>query len=102
LTDIAEHLERVLKDKEDLEQSLSEVRLERDRLQAQVAESSREAQANRRQAVPLATKEKLLRDEFERRILAIQLELKKERNILHQRLERMKIERAGCICQRKV
>ena len=122
LTAIAEDLDRALRYRQDIEQQLNAAIRERDNmnarcaearaelasvrirlkteitdLQMQLAESSRSA-ANRYQA-ELAAREKLIRDEFERKLQTIQVAMKQERHQLQQRVAKMKEEMSGCICR---
>jgi hypothetical protein len=119
LLEIAEHLERALKEKQDLERRLVEVLQENNQLNLRCAKADAELTAERvrrsdevarlqvqtagrgegRQQAELAAREKLIRDEFERKIQELQLELNKERHLLAKRLEKMKAEMAGCICR---
>jgi DNA repair exonuclease SbcCD ATPase subunit len=134
LAEIAEQLERALVDKQALEgrladvfeenrrlcenydQSISEFAQEQERLKFeiedlrwQVAESRKQLQEKPgagRQVAELAARERLLKDEYERKVQALQLELNKERHqftkertVYTQRIEKMQLDRAACICR---
>ena len=116
LLEIAEHLERALKEKQDIERRLVELVQENNQLSLRCAKADAELTAERvrrsdevrvqangrgegRQQAELAAREKLIRDEFERKIQDLQLELNKERHLLAKRLEKMKAEAASCICR---
>jgi hypothetical protein len=121
LTDIAEDLERALRHQHEIERRLDEALLERDRLNARCAEANAELASvrirlksqisemqlaesskvvfSRRQQAELAAKEKLIRDEFERKLQELQVAVKQERHQLQQRLAKMKEELSGCICR---
>jgi hypothetical protein len=70
-------------------------------LKVQLREAEQHAQeaagAGRREAESVA-RERLLRDEFERKIEALQVELNKERQRAAHQIEEMKARLAGCIC----
>ncbi len=89
--DIAEYLERTLKDKEKLERKLAELIEENDRL--------RKKPSNGRNEAELAVRERLLKDEFERRTQQMRLEMKKEHRQLEQQVARLKEDLAGCLCR---
>jgi hypothetical protein len=122
LTAIAEDLDCALRYKQEIERRLSEVIRERDslnarceqakaelanirtrmkmeitNLQLQLAESSKSTL--KRQQAELAAREKLIRDEFERKLQTIQVGMKQERHQLQQRLAKMKEEMSACICR---
>jgi hypothetical protein len=122
LTTIAEDLDQAIQHRQDIEHRLREVLRERDNLNArceqtraelasvrmrlkseiadlqlQLAESSKST--FKRQQAELAAREKLMRDEFERKLQTIQVALKQERHQLQQRLAKMKEEMSACICR---
>jgi len=115
LPEIAEHLERALKEKQELQHRYAELLQENRQLSSRCAKADAELTAERllrseealqangrvegRQQAQLAAREKLLRDEFERKVQDLQLELNKERHLLAKRFEKMKAEAAGCICR---
>jgi hypothetical protein len=88
LRDIADYLERSLNDKQNLEQKLAELLVENKRLSS-----------NGRQQAELAARERLLRDEFERKTQELRLEMNKERRLLSDSVDRLKKELAGCFCR---
>jgi hypothetical protein len=89
--DIAEYLERTFKDKQTLERRLIEVLEENKRLKSRAIGGRHEAE--------LALRERLLKDEFERKTQALQLEMNKERRQLVECVEKLKKELAGCFCR---
>ena len=116
LNEIAEHLERAIKEKQDIERRFAELLLENNQLNLRCAKADAELTAERlrrsdearlqangrgegRQQAELAAREKLIRDEFERKIQELKLELNKERHLMAKRLEKMKAEAASCICR---
>jgi hypothetical protein len=134
LSDIAEQLERVLVDKQALESRLADVfeenrilclshdqaklefaqeqerlKFEIEDLRWQVAEGRKQLQEKSgagRQVAELAARERLLKDEYERKVQALQVELNKERHQLNKErslyakhIEKMELDRASCICR---
>src|SRR5262245_40722588 len=125
--EIGEHLEKALKEKQELERRFVQLLQENNQLSLRCDKASAELTAERirrtdevarleaqineprkpalaqggegRQKAELAAREKLIRDEFERKIQEMQLELNKERHLLAKRLEKMKAEAASCICK---
>ena len=90
--DIAEYLERTLKEKQSLERKLAEVLEENARLKSRTTFKGR-------QDAEFAVRERFLRDEFERKVQEIRLEVKKERRQLAQHVEKLEEELAGCFCR---
>ena len=109
LNDIAEHLQVALHKNNELERRLTEVLSETHELQRRLAESNAAAKAAEeatakvkgigRQHAELTARERLMRDELERKIQTLELELKRERHLSAQKVATMKNELAGCICQ---
>jgi len=89
--DIAEYLERTLKDNEKLVRKLVELMEENDRLKKKTL--------NGRDGAELAARERLLKDEFERKAHEIRLEMKKEHRQLLKQVEMLKQDLAGCFCR---
>jgi len=127
LLEIADHLERTFEERQVLERRLAEVLEENKILQQRCVQANAEhvrqcnglqaeianlrlqasemltrlekiAAVERRQDAESSAKERLIRDEQERKIQALQLELKNERNLNEKRLEQMKERLANCIC----
>src|SRR5262245_49596913 len=127
LNEIGEHLERAVKEKQELERRYVELLHENNQLGLRCDKAAAELTAERvrrsddvaslqaqinaqakpqlglggegRQQAEMAAREKLIRDEFERKIQELRLELNKERHLLAKRLEKMKAEAASCICR---
>jgi hypothetical protein len=127
LHEIGEHLERALKEKQELERRFVQLLQENNQLSLRCDKASAELTAERvrrsdevarlqaqingqgkpplglggegRQQAEMAAREKLIRDEFERKIQQLQLELNKERHLMAKCLEKMKAALAGCICR---
>jgi hypothetical protein len=109
LGDIAEHLERTLKDRQNLERKLAELLEENTRLASRCVQfDSALASAGKlksktaghgRQEAELAVRERLLKDEFERKTQELRLEMNKERRQLVESVEQLKKELAGCFCR---
>ena len=114
LKDIAEHLERAVKLEENLERKLTELLAENNRLARRCAQADADLAATMesmeklkskpavrgRQEAELAVRERLLRDEFERKTQEIRLEMKKERLQLVESVEQLKKELEGCFCRK--
>ena len=105
LGETAEQLERALADKQALESRLADVLEENRRLQLRYGRELQDKSGAGRQVAELAARERLLKDECERKVQAIQLELNKERHQLNKErnqyarhIEKMELDRAGCIC----
>jgi hypothetical protein len=119
---MAEDLERALRRQDDIERHLKEALQERDQLKARCAAATAELASVRlhlkseifelqrhltessktvssRQQAEFAAREKLIRDECERKLQAVQISVKQERRQLQARLDRMKEELSGCICR---
>jgi hypothetical protein len=92
LGDIAEHLERTFKDKQNLELKLTELLEENRQLKSKTA-------VRGRHEAELAVRERLLKDEFERKTQELRLEMNKERRQLVERVEQLKKELEGCFCR---
>jgi hypothetical protein len=92
--DIAEYLERTLKDNENLERKLAQLIEENDRL--------KKMSLNGRQEAELAMRERLMKDELERRTQAIRVEMKKEHRELVQHVEKLKGDLLGCFCRQPI
>jgi hypothetical protein len=111
LGDIAEHLERTFKDKQNLEQKLTELVEENKRLAIRCAKVDAELASieklngktagQGRQEAELAVRERLLKDEVERKTQELRIEMNKERRLLVECVERMKKELAGCFCRQE-
>ena len=128
LREIAEHLERAVKEKQDLERRFVDLLQENIKLSLRCAKADAEVTSERvrrstevaslrvqlsenekqtkikpagegKQQAELAAREKLIKDEFERKIQTLQLESKRERHQLANRVEKMKAELANCICR---
>jgi hypothetical protein len=121
LTDIAEDLEHALRRQQEVERRLREALREKDRLNARFAQANAElanvrsrwrseiadlqsqlaesSTTNGRRQAELVAREKLLRDEFERKLQALQIALKQERHQANLRLTRMNDELSTCICR---
>jgi len=128
LQEIAEQLEAALKEKHDLERRLKEAlndrialhlqyaeanaELTRDtinlqsevaELRAQIRESIKQSQnlasGNDRQLADFAAREKLIKDEFERKLKALQSEVQTERHQFREIVNKLKSQLAGCICR---
>ena len=106
LTDIAEHLERRFKDEQNLEKKLTELIEENSRLAKRCAQVDAELTMLKskpfglgRHEVELAVRERLLRDEFERKTQELRLEMKKERRQLVENVEQLQKELEGCFCR---
>lgn len=100
---IAEHLDRALAEKQALERRLAEALEENRKLSSQVSDELNKLQESptaggRYQAV-FAARERLLKDEFERKIQALQTEFNKERYQHSKRLEQLKQDMSTCICR---
>jgi hypothetical protein len=111
LADIAEHLERTFKDRQNLERKLTELVEENNRLASRCAAvdaelasmgklKSKTAGPGRHEA-ELAVRERLLKDEFERKTQELRLEMNKERRQLVECVEKLKMELAGCFCRQQ-
>ena len=108
LKDIAEHLERTIKLEENLERKLTELVAENNRLARRCAQAdadlavlkSKPAAVNGRHEAELAVRERLLKDEFERKTQELQLEMKKERRQLVASVEQLQKELEGCFCRK--
>jgi hypothetical protein len=112
---IAEQLERALADKQALESRLADVLEENRRLCLRYDQANSEAEVRKqlqdkpgagRQVAELAARERLLKDECERKVQALQIELNKERHQLNKErnqyakhIEKMELDRASCICR---
>jgi len=108
LTDIAEHLERRFKDEQKLERKLNELVEENSRLarrcaqvDAELAVLKSKPAVNGRHEAELAVREKLLKDEFERKTQELRIEMKKERRQLVENVEQLKKELEGCFCRQQ-
>jgi len=115
LSDLSEKLECSLNEKRDLTSQLSkaleenaalnrlysrtcaESAAERIRLNSEIA-NLRSQVTGRVQSI-LAVKEKLMREEFERKFQELTLEVKQERHRYKNAIEEMKRQIAKCICQ---
>jgi hypothetical protein len=80
-------------------QTCAEFDGERLRLNAEI-ENLRSQLTGRVQSI-LAIKEKLMRDEFERKFQELTLEVRRERQRYRDAIEEMKNQVAGCICRAK-
>ncbi len=122
LSEIADYLEQALRDKAALQYRLVDLLEENERLHLRC---SRTAEPNRPvtetglaasalstgkgidekfevagwQKAALAAREKLIRDEFERKTQLLQVELNRERHALAKRMEQLEQEMSGCICR---
>jgi hypothetical protein len=113
LGDIAEHLERTFKDRQNLERKLTELVEENKRLASRCAKVDAEladtsagklkskTAGHGRQEAELAMRERLLKDEFERKTQELRLEMNKERRQLVECVEQLKKELAGCFCRQE-
>jgi hypothetical protein len=99
LGEIAELVEVTLKDKQQLERKLSELAQENGRLSESLSELQSRPGGKGRQQAELAARERLIRDEYERKAQALQLEFNKERRLLADRFKKMQDQMAGCICR---
>jgi hypothetical protein len=115
LSRLAEEYERVLNENRDLSQRLSqslgeraemeklyassttELVAERDRLKTEITEL--QARPNGRLNSLGPAREKLMRDEFERRLQELTLQVKRERHKYTELLEKVKRQLSKCICQ---
>ncbi len=100
---LAENLDRALAEKQVLERRLAEALEENRRLSAQVSDGQQKLQdkpaISGRHYAEFAARERLLKDEYERRVQALQTEFNKERHQHAKRLEQMKMDMANCICK---
>jgi hypothetical protein len=122
LANMAQDLERALRRQHDIERHLNEALQEKDQLKASCAAANAELAsvrlhlkseifelqrhltessktASSRNQAEFAAKEKLIRDEYERKLQAFQVSLKQERRQLQARIDRMKEDLSGCICR---
>lgn len=97
LGEIADRLEHALAEKEKLERRVAELLAENERLAADVR--AQKLTAGGRQQAVFAARERLVKDEFERKLQALQLELNKERHRHARELKQIEMDRAGCICK---
>src|SRR3954468_14317664 len=89
LSDIADLLEQVLRENQRLERQLKEAVTDRITLHVQYVEAH--ADLTKRQ-VEFEAREKLTKDEFERKLQAIQVHFRKERHQLEKLLRMMKAD----------
>jgi hypothetical protein len=106
LGEIAEQLERALADKRALESRLADILEENRRLCLRYGKQFQDKSGAGRQVAELAARERLLKDEWERKVQALQVELNKERHQLNKErnqyakhIEKMELDRASCICR---
>jgi len=106
LVEIAEQLERALADKQALESRLADILEENRRLRLRYEKQLQDKSGAGRQLAELAARERLLKDECERKVQALQIELNKERHHLNKErtqyarhIEKMELDRASCICR---
>ena len=113
LREIAERLERAVADKQALENRLADLLEENRRLCQRYGSQLQDKSGAGRQLAELAARERLLKDECERKVRASQIELNKERHQLNkeriqlnkeriqyvQHIEKMELDRASCICR---
>jgi hypothetical protein len=107
LQEIAEHLESIVTEKQDIERRLKEVldeknalRIDTIRLKSEIETVQGQLQGGQR--AELAAKEKLIKDDFERRVQALKTDFQKERHQLLLVVQKMKKELSGCICRRSL
>jgi seryl-tRNA synthetase len=117
LLEIVDHLERrlaeALEENQNLQQRCATAKMEheseRRRLQSELSNLRLQANemlkrlqqkmgAGKREVAQLTAKERLVRDEQERKIQALQLELKNERSLSELRLRQVESKIANCIC----
>jgi len=96
LSDIAAYLEHVLEENTKLERLLKEAIRERITLHLQYAEAN--AGLEKKQT-EYSAREKLARDDYERRIQEVQTEFRRERHQLQQLVRSLKTDLDGCICK---
>ena len=74
---------------------------ENNRLASRCAQVESKVTGNGRQQAELAARERLLKDEFERKTQEIRLEMNKERRQLLEYVEKLKQDLAGCFCRQQ-
>lgn len=114
LADITDHLAQAFQEKQELDLRLKEVVHQRDALQERLSEASGEiarlqkqlADAIKselvvkgRQSAEIAVRERLIRDDVQREFQTLQIQLKRERHQLSQKIARMESDLSGCICR---
>jgi hypothetical protein len=106
LSSFADEFECVMKEKRDLKQLLSKT-LDEKALLNQMYESARvqieelKAQLSGRSDSLMVLKEKLIREEFDRKFQELTLEVRRERNKYGQLVSQLKKQLSSCICQVK-
>src|SRR5689334_19402209 len=96
LSDITAYLEHVLEENKKLECLLKETIRERITLHLQYAEANANLEKRQKE---FSAREKLAKDEYERRLQAFQTHFKKERHQLQKLIRNMKIDLDSCICK---
>jgi hypothetical protein len=96
MSDIAAYLEHALEENRKLDRLLKETIRERITLHLQYAEAN--ANLEKRQT-EFTAREKLARDEFERRLQEIQTQFKRERHQLQKLIRCLKTDLDSCICK---
>jgi hypothetical protein len=124
IVEIAEEMERVLNERSVYERLFKEASIANEELTLRLEESDRRLQSADRgqgqRTAELAVKEKLIRDEFERKVQALQLEFKQTRFQLEQQIKhergrftqqietlqkqvvRLKSLQSACICRTQI
>jgi chromosome segregation ATPase len=99
--DLASQLNQATREKATLcqlyEQSRTEYESERDRLNAEI--ETLRSQINGRVQHLLSTKERLMREEYERKFQDMMVSVRQERHKYTTHVEKLKTELSSCICQ---
>ena len=99
--EFADQFETVVKEREDLAIELDKARAEIIKLKGQLADLSRKDQTaiNDRTEYLLEAREKLIRDEFERKYQELTVEVRNQRKKYTQQIDAMKKQLKNCMCQ---
>jgi hypothetical protein len=100
-SEMAEYLAQSHVDKQALECQVAELQEENRLLKSELAEAMEKQRQNTgvgRREAEAAARERLLKDEFERKVESIQVDLNRIRQRAVKQVEEMKAKMAGCIC----
>jgi molecular chaperone GrpE (heat shock protein) len=108
LSEIAEHCQQIVKEKQELEERLSELLHENTRLKGQCDEANAELATERSRRTTkegsqakVAAKERLLKDELVRTIQELTVQLKQERDRREKQVEELNRALSNCICAKR-
>jgi hypothetical protein len=108
LSEIAEHCQQIVKDKQELEDRVCELLLENTNLKVQCDQANAELASERSRRTTkegsqakVAAKERLLKDELVRTVQELTVQLKQERDRLGKQVEELNKALANCICAKR-